>query len=353
MTTPVTDEQLQAIKRRAESRFAGNANEFTHERAAYLEACDAVSTLLRAISERDATIAELRGKLSTQDFNIAAYINREQSMALQIADLHSQLAELRKPVAVERNERVEQIRLEHLAASPVQEMPTWQYTYDIRRDLLSAYDTLAQNAASDASARDAMLADMRGMRERMERYQMMHSQAEDQLNEYIFKTKAAEERERKLREHLQWILDMSAGWDSLGSTGPRKPLSWESVGRMSLDYARAALAQPQADEPNQIIEMKCTTITLENGTEVNGSFHEGDYWWSFVTSEHKTPIRLRPETMQAMVAIYALLLRDQVEKESSADQPQAEQKLEHIYSTHGFDGRGEDCPACKQENGNG
>ena len=40
---------------------------------------------------------------------------------------------------------------------------------------------------------------------------------------------------------LQAILDLSAGWDEHGSTGPKVPWSWESVGRMAMDYARAAL----------------------------------------------------------------------------------------------------------------
>lgn len=41
---------------------------------------------------------------------------------------------------------------------------------------------------------------------------------------------------------LQKIVDMSAGWDDQGSTGPIAPLSWESVGRVSMDIARALLA---------------------------------------------------------------------------------------------------------------
>jgi hypothetical protein len=44
-----------------------------------------------------------------------------------------------------------------------------------------------------------------------------------------------------LREYLGSILLYSAGWDESGSTGPKEPYSWETVGRVALDLARAAL----------------------------------------------------------------------------------------------------------------
>lgn len=99
------------------------------------------------------------------------------------------------------------------------------------------------------------LVEMRGLRERADK---RISGLEDECWRWRERLLAAEERERQLRERLQWILDMSAGWDSLGSTGPRKPLSWESVGRMSLDYARAALAASPAP-----VESDCTLIPGE------------------------------------------------------------------------------------------
>lgn len=52
---------------------------------------------------------------------------------------------------------------------------------------------------------------------------------------------AARETTGDLRGWLKEIENLSAGYDADGSTGPRRPLSWESVGRMALDYARAAL----------------------------------------------------------------------------------------------------------------
>ena len=41
---------------------------------------------------------------------------------------------------------------------------------------------------------------------------------------------AVEEVQKWLKE----IEALSAGWDEDGSTGPRIPLSWESVGRMAM-----------------------------------------------------------------------------------------------------------------------
>lgn len=47
-----------------------------------------------------------------------------------------------------------------------------------------------------------------------------------------------------LRERHFKIAALSAGWDEDGSIGPVDPLSWESVGRLSMDYARSALSTP-------------------------------------------------------------------------------------------------------------
>ena len=48
---------------------------------------------------------------------------------------------------------------------------------------------------------------------------------------------------RTVKAVLHDIVDLSAGWDQDGSTGPRPPLSWETVARMAMDYARAGLAK--------------------------------------------------------------------------------------------------------------
>lgn len=43
---------------------------------------------------------------------------------------------------------------------------------------------------------------------------------------------------------LEWhqrIVDLAAGWDEDGATGPKVPYRWETVALMAMDYARAAL----------------------------------------------------------------------------------------------------------------
>lgn len=51
---------------------------------------------------------------------------------------------------------------------------------------------------------------------------------------------------RDFIEALELIVNLSSGWDDEGSTGPVHPLSWESVGRMAMDYAKHALAKLEA-----------------------------------------------------------------------------------------------------------
>jgi hypothetical protein len=45
-----------------------------------------------------------------------------------------------------------------------------------------------------------------------------------------------------LLERHRKIVALSAGWDEDGSLGPRRPYSWETVARLAMDYARAAIA---------------------------------------------------------------------------------------------------------------
>ena len=69
--------------------------------------------------------------------------------------------------------------------------------------------------------------------------QIIRMQAE--IDELRAALKAQPVQPAPLTYALQAILDLSAGWDEHGSTGPKVPWSWESVGRMAMDYARAAL----------------------------------------------------------------------------------------------------------------
>ena len=83
------------------------------------------------------------------------------------------------------------------------------------------------------------------------RAQLAAAQAEvERLRGNVLKwTEEAADLFRRLaaaQEALREIVALSAGWDDDGSMGPRHPLSWESVGRMAMDYARAALAAPDA-----------------------------------------------------------------------------------------------------------
>ena len=55
------------------------------------------------------------------------------------------------------------------------------------------------------------------------------------------KEKPQTDSHEALVEALQHIAGLSAGWDADGSLGPKSPLSWESVARVSMDVARAAL----------------------------------------------------------------------------------------------------------------
>jgi len=55
----------------------------------------------------------------------------------------------------------------------------------------------------------------------------------------------------KQERALKYILDLSAGWDAEGSTGPGKfrgvQLSWETVARLALDCARSAVSVERPD----------------------------------------------------------------------------------------------------------
>lgn len=49
----------------------------------------------------------------------------------------------------------------------------------------------------------------------------------------------------RMVEAFKFIADLSAGWDADGSLGPKPPLSWETVARISLDVARSMVAQSE------------------------------------------------------------------------------------------------------------
>jgi hypothetical protein len=52
--------------------------------------------------------------------------------------------------------------------------------------------------------------------------------------------------EELLEAHRQ-IVALISGWDEDGALGPIRPLSWESVGRIAADLARAAIAKAEGE----------------------------------------------------------------------------------------------------------
>ena len=60
---------------------------------------------------------------------------------------------------------------------------------------------------------------------------------------------ASEAAAGEMRAALMAIFDLAAGWDEHGASGPREPLTWESVARMALDYASAGLGLEVKEKP--------------------------------------------------------------------------------------------------------
>jgi hypothetical protein len=249
-------------------------------RRAYV-AEEKAQALERLVQEQEATIAGLREKAETDDDhrNIGAALMETLASAYpayswcncptevvvdlmnERDDARQELAELRKPVEVEPE--VAEIR------KRIKRGPALGYNPELGTDpfidaytLLSAYDALAQDcarlnqrlldlkcfdegqqlriaeleqtAARDASAREAMLAEMRGLRERHDDALKDLAHCEKERQRYIGLWSAAEERERQLRECLESLLRMpESQWLEPGSR------------RTAFIAMRAALAQPQ------------------------------------------------------------------------------------------------------------
>ena len=48
----------------------------------------------------------------------------------------------------------------------------------------------------------------------------------------------------RLENYERWcveIVGLASGWDEHGAIGPKEPFCWETVGRVAMDYANAAL----------------------------------------------------------------------------------------------------------------
>ncbi len=142
-----------------------------------------VTELSRLLEQRDATIAELRSALKQQQSTAIAdqetLRNNLREQTEKRIELQREIAELRKPAAVEPNKYVDAVRCTFLKGPA---------THSEIEGLLSAYDRSQQDLARTVNAWQVA--------------QMMHRQAEGQLNEYLSKTVAAERRVRQLEEWL-------------------------------------------------------------------------------------------------------------------------------------------------------
>lgn len=59
--------------------------------------------------------------------------------------------------------------------------------------------------------------------------------------EWMSRVRRMEREHAAMLEARRNIIALASGWDEHGAIGPREPLSWETVARMALDYARAAI----------------------------------------------------------------------------------------------------------------
>jgi|GEM_PF-6511781 len=131
-----------------------------------------VQRLERKIQVRDATICEMDEELEAIKKQLAELRNRLEAIGDKgwreyaewvEQEWHSQLTELRKPVAVEPDEETEYVRYS-LSRKYENRGGIPDHVLKDLAHLLRRCDTLAQDCARDASARDAMLAEMAGLR---------------------------------------------------------------------------------------------------------------------------------------------------------------------------------------------
>lgn len=216
MTPAISDEQLQAIQDywlEGSQQWHQDFFDLVATGRPLYDQSDSQACLwivLQALRERDATIAELRdkrfcevepegeshdmsaGMICVKCWNKVAselaqlrnsalsyQLQRDQANAL-VKKQEQMLAELRKPVEVERNDRIEEIRSEMwLCEGP---------TYTELAHVLSAHDTLALRLA--------------------DRVRMLGF-VQDQLTARNKENEELKDRERQLREVMQSIADTS------------------------------------------------------------------------------------------------------------------------------------------------
>ena len=69
----------------------------------------------------------------------------------------------------------------------------------------------------------------------------------DEIRANVALAKAAPDMLAAHRE----IVSLAEGWDEDGATGPKPPLSWESIARMAMDYAQDAIAKATVKKENR------------------------------------------------------------------------------------------------------
>lgn len=221
----ITDEQIAAINKRCADEWRGNAYEFVSPDAKLSEADYAVEILLQAITERDTEIAGVRkayaaqtaalhdisqtalkwgneaerlaGELAEQSVKKSEHIGeliteRDEYMTM-MQDARRELADLRKPVAVQRNETVESIRSRRI--QPGNAVLAGSAAHEVLI-LLSAYDTLAQDCSRYANAHAVLVADL-------EAQKLANEGLREGMQNLAAKLVDAEERERSLLEQIR------------------------------------------------------------------------------------------------------------------------------------------------------
>jgi|SRR5688572_755764 len=222
-------------------------------------AAQLIPRLLRALWDSQAEVAELREKvkgrrcaatISTDppsdcdapfcgcnpEWHVALDAARESGWlnSSEASKLQAELAELRKPVAVEVNPDVEHWR------SCLRDCP-WTLEPRHFAGLLGYYNTLASNNAAWQRASDAWQAEMRGLREQLDTAEQQDRMKTGEVNLLVKENRSLQERERQLRNSLSNLADAAA--DTLRE---HAETACCTVTANCIRFARAALAASPA-----------------------------------------------------------------------------------------------------------
>ena len=286
MSEHVSDERLQAIRDRESGKT--RITDFAHE--------SDTDILFRAITERDATIAELRTDVATLRERIGGLIGEREDLIERERDRDAAIAELRKPVdeseVIELAQMLSDVSYYNLsltaaqsdglkrAASLLQSMETQlhllrkpvavqpnpgvesiraevakQYDHVANRVnllfVLSAYDTLAQDNVKYASAHAINMAEIESLKGQLREANTDHSSACSVIDEYTQRIAELQEREAlKFPRETKMALGWTIAYEIIESIhnaieGNDFAPSYEGIELVLLEVERrAALAQP-------------------------------------------------------------------------------------------------------------